>query len=187
MWKTITAVGASAVIIGGAGTAAYAASGTAAPAPSPSSTSATSDGATTLSTAAGQTAETAKQAIRNRIRRAVHASWVTRNKKAKTFTTHEVIRGQVSAVSPTSITVRSADNVTETFVVSPATKVWTRTARTAAAKAAAKAAAPGTPSAKTPASRTAASISDVVTGDAVFVGGTGSTTLTAIRIIDVKK
>jgi len=187
MWKTITAVGARAVIIGGAGTAAYAASGTAAPAPSATSTSATSDGGTTLTTEAGQSADTGRQAVRNRIRGAVHASWVTQNKKAKTFTTHEVIRGQVTSVSPTSITVRSADNVTETFVVSPATKVWTRTVRTAAARAAAKAAAQGTPSARTPAPRTSASIADVATGDKVFVGGTGTTTLTAIRIIDVKK
>ena len=188
MWKTITAVGASAVIIGGAGTAAYAASGTAAPAaPSASSTSATSDGATTLTTEAGQGAETGKQAVRNRIRNAVHASWVTQDKKARTFTTHEAIRGQVTSVSPTSITVRSADNVTETFVVSPTTKVWTRTVRTAAARAAAKAAAQGTPAARTPAPRTAASIADVATGDTVFVGGTGTTALTAIRIMDVKR
>ncbi len=183
MWKTIGAVGASAVLIGGAGTAAYAASGTPAPTPAASSASATPDGATTPGTAAGKGATPGKHQARDRIRRAVHASWVTENKKARTFTTHEAIRGQVTAVSTASITVKSADNVTETFVVNPATKVWTRTPRTAADKAAASAA----PSARTPASRTAASIAEVAEGDIVFVGGTGTSTLTAIRVIDVKR
>jgi hypothetical protein len=35
--------------------------------------------------------------------------------------------------------------------------------------------------------KSAASISDVRGGDPVFVGGTGTTTLTAVRVVDVKK
>lgn len=158
MWKKVAIVGASAAIIGGAGTAAFAASGTAAPIPSPASASPTSD--TSVST---PKAQDGKRAGLNQLRRAVHATWVTENKKTKTFTTHEAIRGQVAAVSPTSITVRAADNLTETFVVGAATRVHTRVLKAGA------------------------SISDVKVGDPVFVGGTGTTTLTAVRVVDAKK
>jgi len=88
---------------------------------------------------------------------------VTQNKKTKTFTTHEAIRGQVTAVSATSITVKAADNVTETFVLNAGTKVHNR------------------------ATKAAASISDVKTGDPVLVAGTGTTTLTASRVVETKK
>jgi hypothetical protein len=155
MWKTIAAIGATAAIIGGAGTAAYAASGTATPTPSTQ--------ASVSSAPSTSTASTGKHPGRNRIRRSVHATWVTQNKKTKTFTTHDAIRGQVTSVSPTSITVRAADNVTETYVVALTTKVHTRNLKSAA------------------------SISDVHPGDPVFVGGTGTTTLSAVRVIDVKK
>ena len=93
----------------------------------------------------------------------MHATWVTENKKTKTFTTHNAIRGQVTAVSATSITVKAADNVTETYVVNSGTKVYIRAAKAAGA------------------------ISDVKTGEHVFVGGTGTTTLTATRVVDVTK
>lgn len=154
MWKTIAIVGASAAIIGGAGTAAFAATGTATPTPSPSTSSAPNTSATTA----------AKNHPRlRRIRRSVHATWVTENAKTKTFTTHDTIRGQVTSVSATSITVQAADNLTETYGVTQATKVHTR------------------------ALKSAASISDVRAGDPVFVGGTGTSTLTAIRVSDVRK
>lgn len=161
MWKRITAVGATAVIIGGAGTAAFAASGTT-PTSSVSSIRSASDISTNTSTEVG------KHLAADRLRRAVHATWVTENKKTQAFTTHDVIRGQVTAVSATSITVQAVDNVTETYVVNARTKVYTRALTTAASK-------------------TAASISDVKTGDPVRVGGTGTTTLTALRVVDIKK
>jgi len=69
MWKTIAAVGATAAIIGGAGTAAFAASGTPTPTPSASSISPASDtSASTPTTAA------VKHPGVNRLRRAVHAT-----------------------------------------------------------------------------------------------------------------
>lgn len=40
----------------------------------------------------------------DRIRGAVHATWVGEDKKTKTFTTHDAIGDQVTAVSPTSTT-----------------------------------------------------------------------------------
>jgi hypothetical protein len=159
MWKRIAVVGATAAIIGGAGTAAYAATGT--PTPSPSSPSISS--VSTTSAITPKTLANKHRRRRNRIRRSVHATWVTENAKTKTFTTHDAIRGHVTSVSATSITVQAADNVTETYGVTLATKVRTRTLKTTA------------------------SIADVRTGDPVFVGGTGIDTLTAIRVIDVKK
>jgi hypothetical protein len=158
MWKTIAVTGATAAIIGGAGTAAVAATGTPTPTPVASVSSSASD-----TSANASTTNTAKAGAVRRLRRAVHATWVSENKKAKTFTTHDAIRGQVTAVSPTSITVQAADNVIETYVLNSATKVHTR------------------------AEKTAASISDINGGDPVWVVGTGTTTLTAARVIDTRK
>ena len=172
MWKRIAVVGTAATIIGGMGTAAFAASGTATPAPSPSSTSSLLDPPANTSTPEAVKKEAVKKTAVNRIRRAVHATWVTQNKETRVFTTHDAIRGLVTAVSPTSITVRSADQVTQTYLVNPGTKVFARALRTAPEAAA---------------HRTTASISDVRTGDPVFVGGTGTTTLTAIRVVDIKR
>jgi hypothetical protein len=163
MWKRIAIVGATAVIIGGAGTAAVAATGTPTAPPSASSIGSASD-----ILASPSTGKAVKHPLAHRLRRAVHATWVTENKRTKTFTTHDTIRGQVTAVSPTSITVRAADNVAETFVINARTRAFTRTPKTAAAKA-------------------AASISGVKTGDTVFIGGTGTSGMTALRIVDVKK
>jgi hypothetical protein len=173
MWKKIAVIGGTAAIIGGAGTAAFAASATATPTPSPSSVSPTSVSATSDSSATTSKRQPGKRAGVDRLRRSVHATWVTRNKKTRTFTTHDAIRGQVTAVSPTSITVRAADNLTETYVINSRTKVFTRVLRTAGSQKAVP--------------RTAASIADVKAGDSVIVGGTGTATLTAIRVVDLKK
>jgi hypothetical protein len=173
MWKRIAAIGGTAAIIGGAGTAAFAASTTATTAPSPSATSATSG-----SSAAASKPEAGKRTRADRIRGGVHATWVTQNKKTGTFTTHNAIRGRVSAVSPTSITIRAADSTTETYLVSSGTKVFTRVQQTQASKTAKAATRP---------TRTATSIADVRAGDSVLVAGTGTTALTALRIVDIKK
>ncbi len=167
MLKKLVVIGGTVALIGG-GAAAFASSATATPTPSPASVSATSDSsATTVGP------EDGKRAGVNPLRRALHATWVTQNKKTKTFITHDAIRGQVSAVSPTSITIRAADSTTETYVVNSQTKVFTRTARTGASKAAVP--------------KKAGSISDVKAGDLVLVGGTGTTVLTAVRVVDIQK
>jgi hypothetical protein len=168
MWKRIAVIGVAAALIGGAGTAAFAASSTATPSPSPSSVGAPSDSSATTSKP-----EAGKHPGLDRLRRSVHATWVTRNKKTTTFTTHDAIRGQVIALTPTSITVRAADNLTETYVISSRTKVFTRALRAAGAQ-------PTVP-------RTSASIADVKAGDSVVVAGTGTATLSATRVVDVKK
>jgi len=182
MWKKIAIIGGAAAIIGGAGTAAFASSATATSTPSPSSTSAASD-----SSATAPKAEPGKHARADRVRRAVHATWVTQNRKTKAFTTHDAIRGQVTAVSPTSITVRAADSTTQTYLVNARTKVFTRAARADTSKTPASTA-PGSQAAAKPAlPRTAASIADVRAGDSVLVAGTGTTALSAVRVVDIKK
>jgi hypothetical protein len=158
MWKTIGVVGATAAIIGGAGTVAVAASGTPTPTPSTSASSPTSD-----SVANGSRAKAGKHRGKARLRGAVHVTWVSENKKTKTFTTHDAIRGRVTAVSPTSIAVKAADGVTKSYLVSSGTKVHSRT------------------------NKAAASISEVKVGDPVRVAGTGTTMLTATRVRDAKK
>jgi hypothetical protein len=71
----------------------------------------------------------------------------------------------VTAVSPTSITVKAADNTSQTYVVNSSTKVRER--------------ANGKGSDST--------INAVHQGDDVAVIGTGTTTLTAKGIVDIKK
>lgn len=162
MWKTIAIAGTAVVVIGGAGTAAMAASGTPTPAASASpSSSASLNPGEGPATDAGKTQARKRMAV-SRLRGAVHATWVTRDKETGAFTTHEAIRGQVTAVSATSITVKAADSVTETYVLNASTKVHSRT------------------------TKAAASISDIKTGDRVLVAGTGTTTLTAVRVVEAK-
>jgi hypothetical protein len=156
MLKKIVIAGSAAAVVLGAGTAALAASGSNSPSSTPSS-----------STAAGAgKAKAAAHAKRSELRRALHASWVTRDGKNSTsFVTHDAIRGQVTAVSATSITVKAADNVSETYAVNSSTKVHSR--------------ADGKGKAGT--------ISEVKSGDTVIVLGTGSGTLTATHVLDGAK
>lgn len=154
MLKKIVIAGSAAAVVLGAGTAALAASGSTSPS-APSSSS---------STAAGKAK--AGHAKRSELRRALHASWVTRDGKNSTsFVTHDAIRGQVTAVSATSITVKAADNVSETYALNSSTKVHSQ--------------ADGKGKAGT--------ISEVKSGDTVVVLGTGSGTMTATHVLDGAK
>jgi len=154
MLKKIVIAGSAAAVVLGAGTAALAVSGSTSPS-SPSSSS---------STAAGKAK--AGHAKRSELRRALHASWVTRDGKNSTsYVTHDAIRGQVTAVSATSITVKAADNVSETYALNSSTKVHSR--------------ADGKGKAGT--------ISEVKSGDTVVVLGTGSGTMTATHVLDGAK
>jgi hypothetical protein len=109
MWKKLAAAGAVGAAVLGAGGAALAADGGS----SSTSPSATSTTAPKAATRDGRLA-----------RRALHGTFVTRG-KGGTFITHELARGAVTAVSPTSISVRTADGDTETYVVDSSTKVRT--------------------------------------------------------------
>jgi len=148
MWKKIAIAGGVCAAIVGVGTAAMATSG-----------SSTTSGTPSLSSAAG------RQHAARALRHALHGQWVTQDKNSKSFVTHDAIRGTVTAVSPTSITVRSLDNKTETFAVTGDTKVRIRKDGKGAKGA----------------------IGQVHSGDLAIVVGTGSSTLTAGGILDGAK
>ena len=116
-----------------------------------------------------------------------HAQWVTAGKDGA-YVTHDAIRGSVTAVSPTSVTVRADDGVSQTYAVSATTKVSLSAAKHGRADS--TSAAPSTPmgGATTPSGPhggSRGSVSDVSDGDQVLVTGTGTGTgtLTAERIL----
>lgn len=160
MWKQAAAAGAVGAAILGAGGIAMAASGPT-DSTSASATPSSTPPSTSPTTATGRRAQHPRLSA---LRRTVHGTFVTRAKDG-TFVTHEVARGTVGAITPTSITVHSADNSDETFVVNSATKVRTHTAGTK-----------GSP---------ASSISTVKTGDNVLVVGKG-TPATATGIVELQ-
>jgi 2-C-methyl-D-erythritol 4-phosphate cytidylyltransferase len=86
-------------------------------------------------------------------------------KKDKTFVTHDAIRGQVTAVSATSISVKAADGVTQTYVVTADTVVRVKGGGKGSTGA----------------------IGKVQSGDRAVVLGTGSSTLTATHVLDAGK
>ncbi len=98
------------------------------------------------------------------LRHAAHAAITVKTKKG--YVTRDLINGTVTAVSSTSITVEAGDRTSETYVVGTATKV--------VARATTKGAKP-----------TASVISKVAKGQHVIVSGTGTSPLTAKRIVDL--
>lgn len=100
---------------------------------------------------------------KGKLRRLAHGEIVLRGKDG--FVTHDLIAGTVTAVSSTSITVQAADKTSETFAVTKDTKVRMRSNGSGAAS----------------------SIDKVANGDHVLVAGTGTSTLTAKHVLDVKK
>lgn len=98
----------------------------------------------------------------HRLLRGEYGTWTTFDKKTNTATVHDAIRGSVSAVSPTAITVKALDGTSETYTVGTGTKVH--------AKGDSKTS-PGT-------------IGQVKVGDRAIVLGTGQGTSTATHIID---
>jgi Domain of unknown function (DUF5666) len=97
------------------------------------------------------------------LRRLAHGQFVVKGKDGK-FETHDIIRGTVTAVSATSITVQAQDKKSETFAVNKDTKVRVRDNGKGAAS----------------------TISKVAKGDRVMVAGTGTSSLTAKHVVDVK-
>ena len=157
MWKKIAISGAVAAAVLGSGAAALAASDSTTPG-TPSAPGAAAGAGTAAG--AGKNHPIARALARNTL----HGQFVTRAQSGE-FVTHDVIRGAVTAVSSTSISVKAADNTTQTYVVNSDTKVRQRSDGKGAS---------GT-------------IGAVHTGDDVEVVGTGTSTLTATGILDVKK
>ncbi len=101
-----------------------------------------------------------KGKLEKRLARVSHAQWVSKDGRTGEFVTHDAIRGEVTAVTSAAITVKAADNTTETFAVNSSTKV-----RVAGTKG-------------------DTSLGKVKVGDRVGVVGTGTGTLTATHVID---
>jgi hypothetical protein len=96
-----------------------------------------------------------RRGLRARLLRALHATWVTEGRTGPV--THQAIRGEVTAASSTSVTVRARDGVSSTFTVTGDTRVRARANGT------------GHDS----------SMAAVRVGDKAFVVGTGATRPTA--------
>lgn len=65
-----------------------------------------------------------RKGLRSRMLRALHATWVTEGKTGPV--THQAVRGEVTAVSATSITVKAKDGFSLTYTVGKDTKVRER-------------------------------------------------------------
>lgn len=195
MLKKIVLAASAAVVVLGAGTAALATSTSTPAKPSPSGTSSPAPNAPAPDSAAPNAAapdsakpdraargpKAGKPALKA-LRQALHAQWVTQDPdNENTYVTHNAIRGEVTAVSATSITVKALDGVTQTYAVTGDTKVHLRKGL------------PNPGNGKGNGQRgnrgglgngPAATISDVHTGDKVAVTGTGTTSLTAQHVVD---
>ena len=111
-----------------------------------------------------------------------HAEWVTKGSN-NTYVTHDAIQGQVTAVSSSSITVKSADGTSLTFAVNDQTKVHQAKAAKAGKKGATGTATTSPSTGTATASPSTASINDIKTGQDVIVGGQKSPDLTASQIV----
>jgi siroheme synthase len=120
--KRIIAVGVGAVVVAGGVTVG----GVAAADSATSSTHSTSaKGSTTTSTTASSTASTRHHRRHPLARRALHGEFVVRGKGGKDVTV-DMVRGKVTAVSPTSITVAARDGYSATYAVTSKTRVHVR-------------------------------------------------------------
>lgn len=95
-----------------------------------------------------------------KLKRIEQGQFVTKDGKTGAQVTHEIANGDVTAVSPTSITVKTGDGKTVTFTVSSSTKVHV----------------------KGQAKGSTGSISSVKTGQQALVVGTGTGPFAATRI-----
>lgn len=108
-----TSVLATAAVIGG-GATAYAATN------SPSTSTSTS-----------ASSARSHHHHRDELRRALHATWVTKGKSG--YVTHDAIRGTVSSSSSRAVSVKSADGFSQTFTITSATKFHERGDKTVSA------------------------------------------------------
>ncbi len=170
MWTTRTralVIGGTAVVLVGGATAgtiavANASDSTSTPSATASATPGTSS--TTATKAKDAKGKHHKVRAEELARRGdvLHAQWTTKDKAGKVVT-HDAIRGTVTAVSGTSVTVKAADGVNETYALSGTTKVTLAQGKGVKAKA--------------------GSVGDLKSGANVVVLGTGTTSLTADRVL----
>jgi len=158
MWKKIMVAGAAGAAALGGGAAALAASGD-----NTASSAAPATASTTTATTATAKPHPKAAAARLALRRVEHAEWVSRDGSADV--THDAIRGTVTAVSTSSISVKATDGISMTFTIGSDTQVVLRTSGKGSA--------------------TKGAITSVKTGETVLVSGvkTGSA-LTAEHVVD---
>ncbi|MGN6605808.1 MAG: hypothetical protein ACTHMS_02190 [Jatrophihabitans sp.] len=120
----------------------------------------------------------------------LHGSWVVTDPKGG-YVTRDEIRGAVTAVSASSISVRAADGFSATYAVTPTTAILLRPAHGgpdeqppsgAPSTPATRPSTPPAPPQRPGHPPTRGSIADVHKGDQVVVLGTGTSTLTAMTI-----
>jgi hypothetical protein len=116
--KRIIAVGVGAVVVAGGVTVGGVAA-------ADSATSSTHSTSTTTSTTGTATASTRHHRRHPLARRALHGEFVVRGKAGKDVTV-DMVRGKVTAVSPTSITVAARDGYSATYAVTSKTRVHVR-------------------------------------------------------------
>jgi hypothetical protein len=169
MWRKaiIGGLAALTIVVGGVGVtiaqAAQASNGPTVSAADPTATPTPSPTATTgRAGKADKTGRHVARRILGKVKDFQHAEWVTKG-DGNTFVTHEAILGEVTAVSSSSITVRSTDGTSMTFAVTAGTKVHQRQTK-------------GSTS-------TTPTIADIKTGQTVLVGGEKSPDLTAKNIV----
>jgi hypothetical protein len=163
MWKKIVVTGGLAVAALGVGGVAWASSGPSAAAAPAAAVAAPTTGTTAPSAAAGRHEHHHRGAELGRGKAFDHGVWTTQGKDGKPVT-HDAVHGDVTAVSGSSITVKAADGTSMTFAVTADTKV-----RVAGAGKDQK-----------------STIADVKVGEKAVVGGTGTSSLTATRVLDLK-
>jgi len=154
MFRKIAIAGAAAAVIVGAGTAALAASGSSASG-TPTSASSSSSPDKTLGRFARRHPGIAAAISHH----AVHGVIVTKDDSGK-YVTHDGILGTVTAVSSTSITIKSSDGFAQRYTVNSDTKVRTKS------------------------DGKSATIAQVHVGDHVGVVGTGTGTPAATYVVD---
>jgi hypothetical protein len=165
MWKKIAISAAVGAAILGTGTAALAASGSSSlagstPTPTSTASGSTATGSTGTGTGTGTGSGAKGDGARKlalRLSKVEHAEWVTRDKDADV--THDAVGGVVTAVSPTSISVKATDGFSATYTVDTTTKVHVKGG--------------------------GKTISDVKVNDRVLVSGVKSASaLTAAQVVD---
>lgn len=169
MYRKIVITGVTAAAIVGASGVALATTGSnvTTGTPSPSSTSSSTPDQHHAKTGdAGKgdkgKGDKGKGDKRGLLKHLAHGQFVTKGKQG--VITHDLIKGTVTSVSPTSITVQAIDKKSETFSVGKDTVVLIKAKGQKAAKA---------------------TISKVAKGDHVFVAGTGASAFAAKHIVDV--
>jgi hypothetical protein len=164
MWKKIAVAGGVGAAVLGVAAAALAESGsTSSPTTAGSGSPASPPSSST--SAPKPAKHTAGQRVALRLRNFEHAEWVTRDRAKNVDVTHDAIRGSVTSVSSTAISVKATDGFSLTYTVNGDTKVAERENGKGSGKK--------------------GQIGDVKTGDNVVVTGVkAGTALTAAHVLD---